>query len=138
MAPEHGQCQSVVCLILCTMCAAQDSFPGKDWVLEKRPEKFGYSSEKLAEAKKFADPIDTAAVMVIVNGKLIYQWGDVSKKYITHSTRKSFMSALYGKYVLDGTIDLDRTMQDLGIDDEPPLTDQFGTLLKKILDAELD
>ncbi len=40
--------------------------------------------------------------MIIVNGKLIYQWGDVSKKYITHSTRKSFLSALYGKYVHNG------------------------------------
>ena len=115
---------AVICLILCGACAAQDSFPGNKWVLEKSPEEFGYSSDQLAEAKEYADTIDTAAVMIIVKGKLIYQWGNVSKKYITHSTRKSFMSALYGKYVLDGTIDLDRTMRDLGIDDEPPLTAQ--------------
>jgi len=89
--------------LLCVSCAAQDSFPGNDWVLEKKPEDFGYSSQKLDVAKHYADTIDTAAVMIIVNGKLIYQWGDVNKKYITHSTRKSFLSALYGKYVLDGT-----------------------------------
>jgi hypothetical protein len=33
------------------------------------------------------------------------------------------MSALYGTYVADGTIDLDRTMADLGIDDISPLTE---------------
>jgi CubicO group peptidase (beta-lactamase class C family) len=111
-------------VLLCLSCAAQDSFPGKTWELEKRPEDFGYSSDKLADAKEFADTIDTAAFMVIVNGKLICQWGDVSKKYITHSTRKSFLSALYGKYVHNGIIDLNKSMGDLSIDDEPPLTDQ--------------
>ena len=46
--------------------------------------------------------------MVIVNGQFIYQWGDVSKKYITHATCKNFLSALYGKYVIDGAIDLNK------------------------------
>jgi CubicO group peptidase (beta-lactamase class C family) len=37
------------------------------------------------------------------------------------------MSALYGTYVNNGTIDLDVTMADLGIDDIPPLTEQEKT-----------
>jgi CubicO group peptidase (beta-lactamase class C family) len=38
--------------------------------------------------------------------------------------RKSFMSALYGQAVARGQIDLDRTIGDIGIEDEPTLTDQ--------------
>ncbi|WP_313790486.1 serine hydrolase domain-containing protein [Flagellimonas ochracea] len=58
---------------------------------------------------------------------MLYQWGDVDTKYISHSTRKSFMSALYCKYVNDGSIDINATMADLGIDDIPALTDQEKT-----------
>jgi len=106
---------------------AQHIYPGKSWEVLKRPGDLGYSSEKLAQAKEYAGSIDTAAVMIVVDGRVLYQWGDVSKKYITHSTRKSFLSALYGKYVHNGTINLDKTMRSLGIDDEPPLTKQEKT-----------
>jgi len=51
----------------------------------------------------------------------------VDEKYLTHSCRKSFLSALYGKCVKSGAIDLERTMADLGIDDDPPLTGQEKT-----------
>jgi CubicO group peptidase (beta-lactamase class C family) len=111
-------------LLLTISCAAQVRYPGEHWELVGRAEDYGYSSAKLKEAEEYAGTIDTAAVMIIVDGALIYQWGDVSKKYITHSTRKSFLSALYGKYVHNGTIDLNKTMRDLGIDDEPELTGQ--------------
>ena len=104
-----------------------EEFPGKEWTVVDRPEDLGYSRAKLEAAEKYAGTIDTAAVMILVNGRVLYEWGDLARKFITHSTRKSFLSALYGKYVQDGTIDLDLTMKDLGIDDEPPLTEQEKT-----------
>ncbi|MFH6601863.1 serine hydrolase domain-containing protein [Maribacter algicola] len=88
----------------------------------------GYSIERLKAAEEWANRnTKTAAVVVLVDGQILYQWGDVDTKYISHSTRKSFMSALYGKYVNDGSIDIDATMADLGIDDIPALTDQEKT-----------
>lgn len=88
----------------------------------------GFSIDKLEEAKEWAqDSTLTASAIVMVDGEIIFSWGDIDVKYLTHSARKSFMSALYGKYVLDGTIDLDATMSDLGIDDKPPLTEQEKT-----------
>jgi len=111
-------------LLITVSCGGQVRYPGEHWELVDRPEDFGYSSARLKQAEEYAATIDTAAVMIIVEGALIYQWGDVSKKYITHSTRKSFLSALYGKYVHSGAIDLDKTMKELGIDDEPELTEQ--------------
>jgi CubicO group peptidase (beta-lactamase class C family) len=58
----------------------------------------------------------------VVRGVVVDQWGDVAKKFLTHSTRKSFLSAIYGKYVQSGVIALEKTLAELGIDDEPPLT----------------
>lgn len=103
---------------------AQDRFPGKTWDTVNKPEDLGYSTKKLEEAKKYSETLQTASVMIIVDGVVLYQWGDVEQKLLTHSARKSFLSALYGKYVEDGTIDLDKTLAELGIDDEPPLTEQ--------------
>jgi CubicO group peptidase (beta-lactamase class C family) len=102
----------------------QNVFPGKTWEKVKNPEELGFSMEKLEEAKKFADQGKTAAVVIVINGKILYEWGEVERDFITHSSRKSFLSALYGKYVQNGTIDLNRTMKELGIDDTTPLSEQ--------------
>ncbi len=97
-------------------------YPGKTWEVVTSPEELGLSTAKLEKAKAFSKTIDTDAVMVVVDGKVAYQWGDVDKKMNTHSVRKSVISAVYGKYVLDGTINRDVTMADLGIDDVEGLT----------------
>ena len=104
--------------------------PGPSWELITAPEAVGWSSQKLARAKAYADFIDTAAVMVIVDGRVVCQWGDISAKFMMHSMRKSLLSALYGIAVKDGRIRLDKTLSDLGIDDTPPsLTPSESMLL---------
>lgn len=92
-------------------------YPGAKWEVVAAPEELGLSREKLEEAKAYSNTIQTDAVMIVVDGKVAYQWGDVDKKINTHSVRKSVMSAVYGKYVKNGTISLDATMEDLKIDD---------------------
>ena len=104
--------------------SSQEKYPGEDWEKAGKPEDLGYSSERLAKAKEFAEGLNTAAVVIVVDGVILDQWGEIATKYIVHSIRKSFLSALFGNYVRNGTIDLDATMKDLGIDDkEPSLTD---------------
>lgn len=111
-------------VVLCS-CNSGRTFPMDNrWPIAPTPEKLGYDSAKLAAAQAFAETMNTAALMVVVDGKILWQWGDVDKKFNTHSMRKSFLSALYGRYVRDGVIDLDLTMAELGIDDEPPLSEE--------------
>lgn len=123
---------SVFLLVLCVAFPvsagnSETVFPGKAWMKADKPEALGYSTAKLDEAKKFSETLKTSAVVIVVNGKILYEWGEVDKKYLTHSMRKSFLSALYGPYVEKGIIQLDRTMADLGIDDAPPLSEQEKT-----------
>ena len=87
-----------------------------------RPEEAGFSYEKLTEARQYAEAIGSAAVMVIYDGAVVAHWGDIETRYMCHSVRKSFLSALYGIHVAEGNIDVNKTMAELGIDDEPPLT----------------
>ena len=89
------------------------------------PEDVGYSSQKLEEAKQFAEQSGFDAVMALYDGKILFSWGSVSQNYNVHSIRKPFLSALYGIHVYQGNINLDATMEDLNIDDIPPsLTDE--------------
>jgi hypothetical protein len=46
--------------------AARHQLPGKHWTQAGKPEDQGWSSDKLAVAKAYADSIDTAAV--VLNG----------------------------------------------------------------------
>jgi CubicO group peptidase (beta-lactamase class C family) len=104
---------------------SQDSFPGKSWQLLSPPEKAKWSAEKLAAARAYAnsDSIHTSAVMIVQGGKVVDQWGDVDKKISSYSVRKSLLSALYGIYSAEGAIDINQTLEQLGIDDSPdPLT----------------
>jgi CubicO group peptidase (beta-lactamase class C family) len=83
------------------------------------PEDVGWSSKKLEEAKAFAEKINSAAVMVLYDGKVFISWGNVATKYRIHSIRKPLLSALYGIYWGRGKINLDATLEELNIDDIP-------------------
>lgn len=55
--------------------------------------------------------------MAVQDGRVLFSEGPVRAVSIVFSVRKSVLSMMYGKYVANGTIDLDRTLADLGIDD---------------------
>jgi len=103
--------------------AKHNHYPGKHWTEASKPEDRGWSSDGLAAAKEYADSIDTAAVIIVDDGAIVSQWGATSTKFNVHSIRKSFLSALYGLAVAKGQINLNATLEKLGIDDnEPSLT----------------
>jgi CubicO group peptidase (beta-lactamase class C family) len=64
-----------------------------------------------------------ATILVVDHGRLVVQWGDPAMRVKISSVRKSFLSALYGVYVREGRINLDQRLAQLGIDDQPLLTD---------------
>jgi hypothetical protein len=104
---------------------APNTFPGASWQRITTLEKAGWSKEGLAAARQFAetDSMHTSAVMIVQGGEVVDQWGDFDKKIDAYSVRKSLISALYGIYSSDGLIDINETLEQLGIDDSPdPLT----------------
>jgi CubicO group peptidase (beta-lactamase class C family) len=101
------------------------TFPGTSWTHIASPKEAGWSQEKLAAARAYADAdsIHTSAVMIVQGGKVVDQWGDFDKKIDSYSIRKSLLSALYGIYSAEGVIDVNQTLEQLGIEDSPnPLT----------------
>src|SRR4051794_5575636 len=95
---------------------AQTVYPGKEWE-RIQPENSGYSSKRLAALSAYLAPIDTTAMMVVHRGKVIFEYGDLTRQSYLASVRKSILAILYGKYVANGKINLDATLDDLGMDD---------------------
>jgi CubicO group peptidase (beta-lactamase class C family) len=96
--------------------AATGKAPGADW--EKGTAKeAGFRPDDLAALELELCTLPTTAFMIVSGGKLIYSYGDIAQSCYLASARKSILSMLYGKYVLNGTIDLDKTMAQFGIDE---------------------
>jgi len=79
-----------------------------------------WSQDKLDAAAAYAKEIGSAAVLLLDHGEVVFSFGDTAGKYMCHSIRKPFLSALYGIYVAKGLIDIDTTLEELDIDDIPP------------------
>ncbi len=80
----------------------------------------GWSPAGLAELREFSDSIGSAAVMIVTSGKTVDAWGDLSHRYRAHSIRKSFLSALCGIAIEEGSLELEATLESLDIDDRNP------------------
>lgn len=94
------------------------SFPDSTWTKYDSIESVGYDSKKIEKELKFViDNMNTTGLVVVVNGKILFDYGDIEELSYVASCRKSILSMMYGKYVKNGTTDLDETLKELGIDD---------------------
>lgn len=97
--------------------------PKEKWKKYKYIEQSGFSSEKLAIAKSYYDSLNSSAFLIIQNGKIVANWGDIDRRFILHSARKGILNSLYGIYSENGTIDLNKTIGELGITDKDSLSE---------------
>ncbi len=98
---------------------AEDHGPGDEWE-HAAPSELGWSEAGLAQARAFFDQMRSSAVVIVQHGKVVAEWGDTTKPTELASIRKSLLNALIGIAVSEHRINLDSTLGDLGIDDNPP------------------
>lgn len=92
-------------------------FPDAEWAVIASPAEAGYDALKLKALDAHVDSLNTHSVIAIVGGRVLYTFGDTSEVSYLASVRKSILAMLYGKFVKNGSIDLDRTLEDIGMDD---------------------
>ncbi len=95
-------------------------YPSAAWTVAPSPEALGWSTKRLNLLTDDAQGLRSDGFMVVDRGVVVWEYGNTHRNLIVQSCRKSFLSALYGIYHDQGLIDLDATMEDLGIDDLPP------------------
>ena len=121
-------------LLFCLqLSVAQNVYPGKHWKRFQKPDEAGWSVTYLDEAKCYSDSLGLAAVMIVYKGAVLDSWGDTDRKYLCHSMRKSFISALYGMTPMD----LNSNLGQLGIDDtlHPLQSDEKQATVRELLEA---
>jgi CubicO group peptidase (beta-lactamase class C family) len=106
-------------LLLVSTSHARERVPGDHWMRYADPGQAGFDPSGLEAARELWEGLPSSAFLVVADGAVVAAWGDVDRRFMCHSVRKSFLSALYGIYWDRRAIELNKTLADLGLDDEP-------------------
>ncbi|GAA4268895.1 serine hydrolase domain-containing protein [Hyunsoonleella aestuarii] len=89
-----------------------------EWTYNTNSEASGWDSTALMEFNNYIiDSTKVTGLIIIHNGQILFEYGDIEENSYIASCRKSVLAMLYGKYVENGTIDLNKTIEQIGIDD---------------------
>ena len=124
---KHAQVFTLLLVSILIVQIDSKYFPdGENWekYTPEEVEKKGWNLEKLNKLKEFKLTTKTEAMMIVQDGKIIYEHGYTKKKFISKSVRKSLLSSILSLEIDKGNLRLDQTLKDLKIDDyEPKLSD---------------
>jgi len=103
-------------MILQTLSA--QNFPDKEWNRIENPGKLGWDLDKMDTFREYLiDSTKITGLVVAQKGEIVFEYGDIEENSYIASCRKSVLAMLYGKYVENGTIILNKTIEQLEIDD---------------------
>lgn len=114
----------LVALLLLAFAAKANSqshyVPETDWQQLASPSQAGWSAKGLKNVREYVEQIGSTSVMIVQHGVVVAAWGDVTRRSNLHSCRKSLLNALIGIAATRGRINLDDTLEKLGMDDKKP------------------
>jgi CubicO group peptidase (beta-lactamase class C family) len=120
----------ILIAVLAIPLAAQQSqdptFPGSEWEVVRGQDlaDYGWDAARLRQTSNFLrDSANSTGVVVADRGRMVFSFGDIQGLSYLASVRKSILAILYGPWVENGSIDLEWTLEDLGIDDIGGLLD---------------
>lgn len=105
------------CYLLLAACGS-DSSDHQDSMVNDT-EASTLTSFTLESVHEYWQSLPANSLVIMEDGKVVVQWGDVENRVKLSSVRKSLLSAMYGPSVHDGAIDIHATLDEIGIDDSP-------------------
>ena len=99
------------------------TYPGATWDTIADPRSFGWSRAGLDSVRAELSTMASTGFMAVVGGRVLFKYGNVDTVTYLASVRKSILSMLMGNYVRRGTVDLNKSLAQLGMDDNGGLTD---------------
>ncbi len=91
------------------------------------PNEVGFEQDALNYLSTFLEQAGSSALLIMIDGKIAFEWGATERVHTIHSIRKSMLHSLIGIKVHEGVIDTNQTIKDLGISDKFGLTEQEKT-----------
>ncbi|GAA0733997.1 serine hydrolase [Aquimarina litoralis] len=88
------------------------------------PESKGFSTEKLSLLQQHLENSGSSSMILMIDGDIIFEWGQTDKRHLIHSMRKALLNSLYGIAIENKQIDTSATLKSLNINDiSPSLSD---------------
>lgn len=101
------------------MRQSEGTIPPKDAFVRISPAEAGYSTAGLDSLRTFLERAGSESAMLLYDGKVFFEWGDIRQKRFIHSIRKPLLNALIGAAGARSCLALDSSLAALGIDDSP-------------------
>ncbi|TRZ42424.1 serine hydrolase domain-containing protein [Robertkochia solimangrovi] len=123
MKPANFLLSLLICQFLLFSCTTEAQiYPGETWNINQNPASDGWSENALTEFRRFIiDSSNITGLLIIHKGAIVIEYGDIQENSYIASCRKSVLAMLYGPFVENGTIALDKTLGELQINDVSPL-----------------
>lgn len=74
-------------------------YPAAEWEKVASPEAVGYSSARLDVLRDWLKTQNTTGMMVVMGGRVLFEYGNVAETSKIASVRKSVLGMLFGKYI---------------------------------------
>ena len=133
--------RTIVILIIAALffsCSGEAQiYPDENWSVHEASQSIGWDNQDVSNFERYIiDSTNITGLVIVHKGQIILDYGDIQENSYIASCRKSVLSILYGKYVDNGQISLDKTLAELKIEDHSPLLkiEQSATI-KDIISA---
>jgi CubicO group peptidase (beta-lactamase class C family) len=110
---------SLALLAACTLRQSGSTVPRPDAFARISPSEAGYSTAGLDSLRAFLERAGSESALLLYDGKVFFEWGDIRRKRLVHSMRKPLLNALIGAAGARPCLALDSSLAALGIDDSP-------------------
>lgn len=108
----------ILCATLIFGAGKAQIYPDANWARAENPSEMGWGeTERSAFTHYLIDSTHITGLLIIHKGQIVLEYGDIEENSYIASCRKSVLALLFGKYVENGVIDLDKTLGELNIND---------------------
>lgn len=108
-----------LCISLLFSCTNEAQiYPDQIWSRSEDPSIHGWDDiERSIFTRYIIDSTKITGLVIVHKGQIVLEYGDLEENSYIASCRKSILTILFGKYVESGIINLDKTLEELNIDD---------------------
>lgn len=105
-------------LLLFSCTSEAQVYPERSWSRSENPSENGWEdTERSIFTRYLIDSTNITGLVIIHKGQIVLEYGDIEENSYIASCRKSILAILFGKYVESGVINLNKTLEELNIND---------------------
>ncbi len=108
----------LVSFLLINCSGEAQTYPDEAWSNMEDPANEGWGETARSWFTNYViDSTNITGLVIVHKGQIVLEYGDIEENSYIASCRKSVLAMLFGKHVENGTLDLNKTLEELNIND---------------------